>query len=32
LQPLTAGWAYRSWEALSPQARTFADTITDGLS
>lgn len=28
LQPLAAGWAYRSWEALSPQARTFADTIT----
>ncbi|WP_026361236.1 LysR family transcriptional regulator [Amycolatopsis nigrescens] len=31
LRPLAAGWAYRRWDALSPQARTFADTITADL-
>jgi DNA-binding transcriptional LysR family regulator len=28
LPPLTVGWAVRSWPALSPSARAFADTVT----
>ncbi|WP_200302311.1 LysR family transcriptional regulator [Streptomyces adelaidensis] len=27
LPPLTVGWAVRRWEALSPPARAFADTV-----
>ncbi|MGW7065012.1 LysR family transcriptional regulator [Streptomyces sp. NPDC054904] len=27
LPPLTAGWAVRRWDSLSPLARTFADTV-----
>jgi DNA-binding transcriptional LysR family regulator len=27
LPPLTVGWAVRSWAALSPLARTFADAV-----
>lgn len=27
LRPLTVGWAVRHWDALSPAARTFADTV-----
>ncbi|MEU4951593.1 LysR family transcriptional regulator [Streptomyces lavendulae] len=27
LPPLGAGWAVRRWDALSPLARTFADTV-----
>ena len=28
LPPLTVGWAIRSWTALSPMARTFADAVS----
>ncbi|HEX4791063.1 MAG TPA: LysR family transcriptional regulator [Actinospica sp.] len=28
LPPLTVGWAMRSWTALSPPARTFAEAVT----
>jgi DNA-binding transcriptional LysR family regulator len=28
LPPLTVGWAARQWDALSPVARAFADTVT----
>ena len=28
LPPLTVGWAVRSWPALSPSARAFADAVT----
>jgi DNA-binding transcriptional LysR family regulator len=28
LPPLTVGWAARQWDALSPAARAFADTVT----
>ncbi|WP_330304267.1 MULTISPECIES: LysR family transcriptional regulator [unclassified Streptomyces] len=28
LPPLTVGWAVRQWDALSPPARAFADTVT----
>lgn len=27
--PLTVGWAVRRWDALSPAARAFADTVLD---
>ncbi|MET7451683.1 LysR family transcriptional regulator [Streptomyces sp. NPDC005574] len=27
LPPLTVGWAVRRWDALTPLARTFADTV-----
>ncbi|MEV5316140.1 LysR family transcriptional regulator [Streptomyces sp. NPDC052687] len=27
LRPLAVGWAVRHWDALTPQARTFADTV-----
>lgn len=27
LRPLPVGWAVRRWEALSPPARAFADTV-----
>ncbi|MFJ4677081.1 MULTISPECIES: LysR family transcriptional regulator [unclassified Kitasatospora] len=29
LPPLTAGWAVRRWDALSPLARAFADTVAE---
>ncbi|MFJ3235495.1 LysR family transcriptional regulator [Streptomyces sp. NPDC086787] len=29
LRPLSVGWAVRRWEALSPPARAFADTVLD---
>ncbi|MFD4603369.1 LysR family transcriptional regulator [Streptomyces sp. NPDC058464] len=29
LPPLTVGWAVRRWDALSPLARIFADTVAD---
>ncbi|MFF4837299.1 LysR family transcriptional regulator [Streptomyces sp. NPDC001315] len=29
LPPLPVGWAVRRWEALSPPARAFADTVTE---
>ncbi|OLT33310.1 LysR family transcriptional regulator [Actinomadura sp. CNU-125] len=32
LPPLTAGWAARSWDALSPLAVEFAETVVDRLS
>jgi DNA-binding transcriptional LysR family regulator len=28
LPPLTVGWAVRSWDALSPPARTFAEAVS----
>ena len=28
LPPLTVGWAVRSWDALSPLARTFAESVS----
>ncbi|WP_369258520.1 LysR family transcriptional regulator [Streptomyces sp. R35] len=28
LPPLTVGWAVRQWDALSPPARAFAETVT----
>lgn len=28
LPPLTVGWAVRSWDALSPLARSFAEAVT----
>ena len=28
LPPLAVGWAVRRWDALSPSARAFADTVT----
>ncbi len=28
LRPLSVGWAVRRWDALSPPARAFADTVT----
>ncbi|MFE9772252.1 LysR substrate-binding domain-containing protein [Streptomyces sp. NPDC005931] len=28
LRPLSVGWAVRRWDALTPPARTFADTVT----
>jgi DNA-binding transcriptional LysR family regulator len=28
LPPLTVGWAVRQWDALSPAAHAFADTVT----
>lgn len=31
LPPLTAGWAARRWDALSPLAVEFADTVLDRL-
>jgi DNA-binding transcriptional LysR family regulator len=27
LRPLSVGWAVRRWDALSPPARAFADTV-----
>ncbi|WJV50327.1 LysR family transcriptional regulator [Streptomyces flavofungini] len=30
LPPLSVGWAARRWDALSPLARAFADTVSDG--
>ncbi|MBD0842779.1 MULTISPECIES: LysR family transcriptional regulator [unclassified Streptomyces] len=27
LRPLSVGWAVRSWDALGPQARAFAETV-----
>ncbi|MBK6017979.1 LysR family transcriptional regulator, partial [Streptomyces sp. MBT53] len=27
LPPLPVGWAVRRWDALTPLARTFADTV-----
>ncbi|RSN67965.1 MULTISPECIES: LysR family transcriptional regulator [Actinomadura] len=32
LPPLTAGWAARDWDALSPLAVEFADTVLERLS
>lgn len=29
LRPLSVGWAVRRWDALSPPARAFADTVAD---
>jgi DNA-binding transcriptional LysR family regulator len=29
LRPLPVGWAVRRWEALSPPARAFADTVAE---
>ncbi|CAL9476720.1 LysR family transcriptional regulator [Streptomyces sp. Tu 3180] len=29
LRPLSVGWAVRRWDALTPLARAFADTVTD---
>ncbi|PWI17408.1 LysR family transcriptional regulator [Streptomyces sp. Act143] len=29
LRPLPVGWAVRRWEALSPAARAFADTVVE---
>ncbi|MEU6123370.1 LysR family transcriptional regulator [Streptomyces sp. NPDC047123] len=29
LQPLSVGWAVRRWDALSPLARAFADTVAE---
>ncbi|MFJ9729020.1 LysR family transcriptional regulator [Streptomyces sp. NPDC101209] len=29
LRPLPVGWAVRRWDALSPAARAFADTVMD---
>lgn len=29
LRPLSVGWAVRRWDALSPSARAFADTVTE---
>lgn len=29
LPPLSVGWAVRRWDALSPLARAFADTVAD---
>ncbi|MHC3474501.1 LysR family transcriptional regulator [Streptomyces sp. 7R007] len=29
LRPLPVGWAVRRWDALSPPARAFADTVTE---
>ncbi|CAM5480868.1 LysR family transcriptional regulator [Streptomyces canus] len=29
LRPLSVGWAVRRWDALSPPARAFADTVSD---
>ncbi|MGP3923610.1 LysR family transcriptional regulator [Streptomyces sp. 8N616] len=31
LSPLSVGWAVRQWDALSPPARAFADTVTQRL-
>jgi len=31
LPPLSAGWAVRQWDALSPPAREFADTVVAEL-
>ncbi|WP_328873106.1 LysR family transcriptional regulator [Streptomyces sp. NBC_00287] len=28
LRPLSVGWAVRRWDALSPQARAFAETVS----
>lgn len=30
LPPLSVGWAVRRWDALSPLARAFADTVSGG--
>ena len=30
LRGLRVGWAVRRWDALSPAARAFADTVTEG--
>lgn len=32
LPPLSVGWAARRWDALSPLARTFADTVTQNCA
>ncbi|WP_234543130.1 LysR family transcriptional regulator [Streptomyces shenzhenensis] len=32
LPPLAVGWAVRRWDALSPLARAFADTVTDSVT
>ncbi|MBQ1092235.1 LysR family transcriptional regulator [Streptomyces sp. B93] len=32
LRPLTVGWAVRRWDALTPAARAFADTVAAALS
>ncbi|WKX71626.1 LysR family transcriptional regulator [Streptomyces sp. XD-27] len=32
LPPLAAGWAVRQWDALSPAAVEFADTVTSSLT
>ncbi|MDL4771456.1 MULTISPECIES: LysR family transcriptional regulator [Thermomonosporaceae] len=32
LPPLTAGWAARQWDALTPLAREFADTVLEHLT
>ncbi|MCC3655598.1 LysR family transcriptional regulator [Streptomyces sp. S07_1.15] len=32
LPPLSVGWAVRQWEALSPLARAFADTVDRSLA
>ncbi|MFD7278856.1 LysR family transcriptional regulator [Streptomyces sp. NPDC059862] len=29
LRPLTVGWAVRHWDALTPPARAFADTVAE---
>ncbi|MDN0193556.1 LysR family transcriptional regulator [Streptomyces sp. S.PNR 29] len=29
LRPLSVGWAVRRWDALTPSARAFADTVVD---
>ncbi|WTW23943.1 LysR substrate-binding domain-containing protein [Streptomyces sp. NBC_00019] len=29
LRPLPVGWAVRRWDALSPPARAFADTVVE---
>ncbi|MER5668208.1 LysR family transcriptional regulator, partial [Streptomyces mirabilis] len=29
---LSAGWAIRKWDALSPFARAFADTVTQSCA
>lgn len=32
LRPLAVGWAVRRWDALSPLARTFADTVAESCA
>ncbi|MER6223145.1 LysR family transcriptional regulator [Streptomyces sp. 900105755] len=32
LPPLPVGWAVRRWDALSPSARVFADTVADSVA